>query len=80
MDDYLYYLNTIKSYGSQPANAQYDNRRNSSGSKYFKDYNRGSRDGDRRKPRREFKDYDNPSEASQQTSYSGRQLISYDDL
>lgn len=78
MDDYLYYLNTIKSSGGQPVNNQYDNRRPPSGGKYFKDFNRG-RD-DRRKPRREFKDYDNPNDSSQLNQAGGRQLISYDDL
>ena len=59
--------------------AQYDSRRPSSGGKYF-NKERGGGDRDRRRGRREFKDYDNPNEGGSSVGTSGRQLISYDDL
>ncbi len=65
MEDYLYYLNTIKSTsGHNPNWTRREKPRDQ------RDYNPHSR-----KPRRDYKDYDNPSETT-----SGRKLISYDDL
>jgi len=82
MDEYLHYLNTVKSF-QHGGNLPFESRRNynySSG-RYSKD-SRNERDrGDkydssrRRRPMREYRDLDNPNE-----NIAGRQLISYDDL
>jgi hypothetical protein len=65
MEDYLYYLNTIKSSSGHNPNWSRKDR--------TRDF--GDRAAYSRKPRRDYKDYDNPGESS-----STRKLISYDDL
>ncbi len=66
MEDYLYYLNTIKSSsssGPKPTWSRKEKPREQNDRPYS------------RKPRRDYKDYDNPTDSS-----NARKLISYDDL
>lgn len=85
MDEYLHYLNTLKSY-QHGRHTSYDSKRmNYSGNKYQKDRgnDRFDRDLSRKRGRtKEFRDLDNPGETNTGTSQNvgGRQLISYDDL
>lgn len=65
MEDYLYYLNTIKS--STGHNPNWTRKDKPQREYSERTYNK--------KPRRDYKDYDNPTESS-----SSRKLISYDDL
>ncbi len=79
MDEYLHYLNTIKSF-QYGGNAAYESKRNYSSGRYQKDRDRGYDKYDssrKRRITRDYRDLDNPTES---TGGAGRNLISYDDL
>ena len=81
MEEYLHYLNTVKSF-QHGGNVPYESKRNYSSGRYSKDRDHGERfERDmtrKRRPMREYRDLDNPTENA--AASSGRQLISYDDL